>query len=160
MNNAQTKSIIAGVLAGVAIICLVGPCAPGRESSTWRADPIGKFVRWLTWRTVNDEFKPKPPPSARCLIFGFDSCGECRTLYRAIRRDLVPHGWKLGTTPDCDFESIDVKGADPRANKFKPAGGWNCPALVIVDANDRELARKVGAQKTDDLVAWLQSFRK
>lgn len=159
MNANPLKTLAAVALAAVAIMLLVGPCTPGR-APTWRQDPIGKFVRWITWRTVNDEFKPAPAPAARCLIFGFDSCGDCRILYRDIRRDLVPHGWKIGTTPDCDFEKIDVKGSDPRANKFKPAGGWNCPTLVIVDANDRELTRKVGGLQTDDLVAWLQTFRK
>jgi len=129
-------------------------CAPqfhGLEIATW----LGKLkVRPIT--------PPKPiePPKARCLVFGFDSCGGCKEQYKIIRRELVPHGWKFGPSPDADFETIDVYSADPRVGKFKPAAGWTCPALVIIDTNDRELARRVGPLKGADLRDWLQTYRK
>jgi thiol-disulfide isomerase/thioredoxin len=124
-------------------------CSPGLEIGLpW---PIGK----ITLKPVTPP-KPVEPPKTRCLVFGADWCGHCKTLHRTIRWQVVPKGWKLGANHTDDIEEINANSSDRRVKKFKPS---KLPTLVIVDQSENEVSRKTGALSAQELITWIQSTR-
>lgn len=164
MESRSSKSWLVWVpLLAIAAGLLGSSCSPTQYVQQKTPWTIWKLGRWLVYREIADEFKPPvilKPKTARCLIFGFDECPACVVLHRTIRRELVTKGWRVGPLPTDDLEDIDVKGPDPRVRTYAQGGGWSCPTLVIVDQSGKELARRPGPMKGDDLIAWLQSHQK
>ena len=137
------------LLAGWLCVSSFKGCSPSLEIGLpW---PIGKV-------TLKPVAPPKPvePPKTRCLVFGADWCGHCKTLHRTIRWQVVPKGWKLGADKTDDIEEINVDSSDRRVKLYRPS---SLPTLIIVDQSEKEVSRKTGAMSGQELITWIQSTR-
>lgn len=111
----------------------------------------------VTYASLADGALVTEAPKARCLVFYFDGCPPCAALHRTIDKDLVTNGWTVGKGQD--FEFVDVHSKDDRVTRFRRGRSWMCPTLVLIDAQGKELDRKVGALSAKQITDWVGFHR-
>lgn len=146
------------IIATIAALFALSPAGPvANTGESFKADTSAMVVYASLAETKVDATEGQ---KVRCLVFSFKGCPPCAALYKSIDKDLVPAGWKVGSKPTDDIESIDVYGKDERVKTYRRGRGWMCPTLILVDDKGKELDRRVGETSGKAVGEWIKSFRK
>ncbi|PIR43186.1 thiol reductase thioredoxin [candidate division WWE3 bacterium CG10_big_fil_rev_8_21_14_0_10_32_10] len=84
----------------------------------------------------------------KLIDFYADWCGPCIAMKPTVEKVLVDYKGKV------DFSEINVDSNQSEAQKY---GIMSIPTFVILDENDKEIDRKMGAMAETQFKNWLDS---
>lgn len=137
--------------AGIGGIAL---CAAGAGAESIVRRPAAAVAVEEIWATKVPEFRADAPVDAKVTVLYFTAtwCGYCDQMDRTTlsNRDVRA---RLGAV---ERVKIDYDQQPELVAKYQIRG---VPAFVLVNARGEEIARSVGATKSEAFIAWLDAGR-